>query len=54
MPNDNYRDRVPGDSTGWFVAIIVALALLAIGYLVFIGSTSGTWSIHPTTEQTQP
>lgn len=23
------------DSTGWFVGIIVALALLAIGYLVF-------------------
>lgn len=37
VPNDNYRDRIPGEntSTGWFVGIIVALTLLAIGYLVF-------------------
>ena len=37
MRDDNspyvYESR--GDGTGWFVGIIVALALLAIGYLVF-------------------
>lgn len=26
------------DGTGWFVGIFVALALLAIGYLVFVGN----------------
>jgi hypothetical protein len=30
------------NGTGWFVGIIVALALLAIGYLVFSASTSGS------------
>jgi hypothetical protein len=29
-------------STGWFVGIIVALALLAIGYLVFSANTGPT------------
>ena len=31
--NSSYDDR----ATGWFVCIVVALALLAIGYLVFVG-----------------
>lgn len=30
------------NSTGWFVGIIVALALLAIGYLVFSANTQPT------------
>lgn len=41
MPNDNDDDYIvytpePAEpATGWFVGIIVALALVAIGYLVF-------------------
>lgn len=36
MGQDNERRiQQSNNSTGWFVGIIVALALLAIGYLVF-------------------
>jgi hypothetical protein len=40
-----------GSGTGWFIGIIVALALLAIGYMVFsAGSTpSSTTDINVTT-----
>lgn len=41
--NDDYRiygrDRGESPATGWFVGIIVALALLSIGYLVFSASS---------------
>lgn len=37
MPKESPRETYSGggNGTGWFVGIIVALALLAIGYLVF-------------------
>ena len=35
MGQDDKRVVRSSASTGWFVGIIVALALLAIGYLVF-------------------
>lgn len=35
MSQDNDKAQQSSNSTGWFVGIIVALALLAIGYLVF-------------------
>lgn len=34
-------------STGWFVGIIVALALLAIGYLVFSANSGPTTTTTP-------
>ncbi len=37
------------NATGWFVGIIVALALLAIGYLVFSANTPSTTSVDITT-----
>jgi len=33
-------------ATGWFVGIIVALALLAIGYLVFSANTGPTTNVN--------
>jgi hypothetical protein len=36
-------------STGWFVGIIVALALLAIGYLVFSANTGPTTTVDVNT-----
>jgi len=35
MSESNDENRPESNSTAWFVGIIVALALLAIGYLVF-------------------
>lgn len=37
-----------GNGTGWFIGIIVVLALLAIGYLVF-SSNSGPATVNQTT-----
>jgi hypothetical protein len=51
----NNTDRVftrESSSTGWFVGIIVALALLAIGYLVFSansGSNTATTTVPGST-----
>ena len=39
-PNRTVYTR-ESNATGWFVGIIVALALLAIGYLVFSANNSG-------------
>ena len=39
-------------STGWFVGIIVALALLAIGYLVFSANTGPTTTSTTVTTET--
>ena len=36
-------------STGWFVGIIVALALLAIGYLVFSANSGPSTTVDTTT-----
>src|SRR5690348_10065477 len=36
-------------STGWFVGIIVALALLAIGYLVFSANSGPSTTVDSTT-----
>lgn len=36
------------NGTGWFVGIIVALALLAIGYLVFSANTGPTTNVDVT------
>jgi hypothetical protein len=41
-----------GSGTGWFVGIIVALALIAIGYLIF-AANSGT-STAPAVDGTAP
>jgi hypothetical protein len=53
--NDDFtiHRRGSGESaaTGWFVAIIVALALLAVGYLVF--SANSTPSAAPAAQVTQ-
>lgn len=40
------------DATGWFVGVIVALALLAIGYLVW--SANNDVSERPAVTQVQP
>ena len=37
------------NSTGWFVGIVVALALLAIGYLVFSANTGPTTTVDVNT-----
>jgi hypothetical protein len=34
-PNNDWNKPPESSSEGWFVGIIVAIALLAIGYLVF-------------------
>ena len=39
MPNRSVYER-ESSSTGWFVGIIVALAMLCIGYLVFSANAS--------------
>ena len=58
--NDGNRTVYTRESsgTGWFVGIIVALALLAIGYLVFSAnsgpSTPATGTGAPAVESTAP
>jgi hypothetical protein len=56
--NDGNRTVYTRESsgTGWFVGIIVALALLAIGYLVFSANSgpSTPAGTAPTTETTAP
>lgn len=37
-------------ATGWFVGIVVALALLAIGYLIFAANSNPTTTTSPTIE----
>ena len=50
--NDGNRTVYTRESngTGWFVGIIVALALLAIGYLVFSANSGPSTSVDVTTQ----
>ena len=56
--NDGNRTVYTRESsgTGWFVGIIVALALLAIGYLVFSANSgpSTTVDVNGATRQSKP
>jgi hypothetical protein len=45
--------RRESSSTGWFVGIIVALALLAIGYLVFSANSGPSTPAAATTTATK-
>ena len=52
--NDGNRTVYTRESsgTGWFIGIIVALALLAIGYLVFSANSSPTTVVDVNTTPT--
>jgi hypothetical protein len=52
-PNDDGNRTVyEPNSTGWFVGIIVALALLAIAYLVFVANSQPS-ATKPAAQQTE-
>ena len=50
-PTEGYSGS--GDGTGWFVGIIVALALLSIGYLVFSANNCHSDVCSTTIEATE-
>jgi len=53
--SDNSRTTYTRESngTGWFVGIIVALALLAIGYLVFSANSGPSTTVDQSTTTTE-